>query len=251
MIASLPMYDMPHLWGAHDRYWTAIRTGLGHGPETLTRGGDPWDAWRSRDLLLGQTCGLPYRARLHGSVTLLGTPDYELPDCPPGYYFSYLIRRRNDQRNLKTLCEQGVMAFNDPLSQSGWAAPLAHLATHELHPLKVLHTGAHLASISAVARKKADFAAIDAVTFLLWAQHDRDAMAALDAFARTAPTPALPYITARDTDPAPIAAAITSAISALSGRDRLDLRLRGLTHIPPEDYMALPVPTAPAELRIT
>ena len=69
MIASLPMYDMPHLRGAHDRYWTAIRDALGYGPDALTRGGDPWAEWQSPDLLLGQTCGLPYRARLHDKVT--------------------------------------------------------------------------------------------------------------------------------------------------------------------------------------
>ena len=251
MIASLPMYDMPHLRGAHDRYWTAIRDALGYGPDALTRGGDPWAEWQSPDLLLGQTCGLPYRARLHDKVTLVGTPDYDLPDCPPGHYFSYLIRRRADPRSLKELCKHGVMAFNDPVSQSGWAAPVAHLAARRLHPGKTLHTGAQLSSISAVLRKTADFAAIDAVTLMLWAQHDMDAMTFVDAFTRTEPAPALPYIPARDTAPAPIAAALSTAINTLSELDRLDLRLRGLSHIPAEDYMALPVPAPPAELRIT
>ena len=119
MIASLGMYDMPHLRDAHDRLWSGIRDALGYGPHHLTRDGDPWTEWQSPDLLLAQTCGLPYRARLHGRVTLIGTPDYNLPNCPPGHYFSYIIRRRDDPRDLKELSKQGVMAFNEPLSQSG------------------------------------------------------------------------------------------------------------------------------------
>lgn len=251
MIASLGMYDMPHLRGAHDRYWAAIRDALGDGPETLTRGGDPWHEWLSSDLVLAQTCGLPYRARLHDAVALVGTPHYDLPDCPPGYYFSYVIRRRDDTRDLKELCDQGVMAFNDPLSQSGWAAPVAHLTARGHRPKRLLHTGAHLSSINAVLDRSADFAAIDALTYLLWAQHDMDAAACLDACARTTPTPTLPYITARHRDPAILANAITTAIRAMSDEDRLDLRLRGLTHIPAQDYLRLPVPPSPDEFHIT
>ena len=251
MIASLGMYDMPHLQDAHDRLWAGIRAALGFGPTTLTRGGDPWEEWQSSDLLLAQTCGLPYRARLHGKVALVGTPDYDLPDCPPGHYFSYLIRRRDDPRNLKELSEQGVMAFNDALSQSGWAAPLAHLARHRLTPRRVLQTGAHLASVSAVLDQTADYAAVDAVTYLLWAQHDPNAAAVIDAFDRTTPTPGLPYITALTRDAEAIAQAVATTITALPEDDRHALRLRGLTQIPAQDYLRLPIPPAPDESCIT
>ena len=236
------MYDMPHLRDAHDRYWQGIRNALGEGPETLTRDGDPWDHWRSPDLLLSQTCGLPYRARLHGTVTLVGTPDYGLPDYPPGHYFSYLIRRGDDPRDLAELTRQGVMAFNDPLSQSGWAAPLAHMARGRLKPAKVTQTHSHLDSIRAVLSGDADYAAIDAVTLLLWGADDMDAMAFLEAFDRTEPTPALPYVTALGHDPAPLAAAIATAIGNLSHEDHCDLRLRGLVQIPASAYLALPIP---------
>lgn len=245
MIASLPMYDMPHLRGAHDRLWDGIRGALGSGPDTLTRDGDPWDHWQSPDLLLSQTCGLPYRARLHDRVTLVGTPDYDLPDCPQGYYFSYLIRRREDPRDLRDLAQSGVLAFNDPLSQSGWAAPLAHLSSRGLHPQKTVQTHGHVNSIDAVLDGNADYAAIDAVTLLLWGAYDMDAMAFLDAFDRTAPTPALPYITAQRRDPVPLAHAIATAIARLSQKDRCDLRLRGLVAIAKADYLTIPTPPAP------
>ena len=249
MIASLGMYDMPHLADSHDRYWAAIRAALGHGPAKLTRGGDPWAVWRSPDLILAQTCGLPYRARLHGTVTLVGTPDYDLPGCAPGHYFSFLIRRRSDPRDIDALCDEGVMAFNDPLSQSGWAAPVAHLAALGLRPRRLRETGAHLASVAAVRSGKADFAAVDALTFLLWTAHAPDAARAIDAFAQTDRTPALPYITARSRDPDPVAQAVSHAIDAMSTDDTAALRLRGLVQIPSAQYLAVPIPPTPDDLR--
>ena len=244
MIASLGMYDMPHLKNVHDRLWCAIRSELGFGPKALTRGGDPWQEWQSSDLLLGQTCGLPYRARLHDQVALVGTPDYDLPDCPAGYYFSFLVRRHDDPRDLGELSKLGTLAFNDPLSQSGWAAPLTHMARRKLRPTRTLQTHTHVASIDAVLNKQADYAAIDAVTLLLWGANDMDSVAFLDAFERTEPTPALPYITARGRDPIPIKAALIRAIASLSHEDRYDLRLKGLIQIPKADYLALPIPPA-------
>lgn len=239
------MYDMPHLQSANDRLWAEIRAGLGQGPDRLSRQGNPWTEWLSPNLLLAQTCGLPYRARLHENVTLVGTPDYDLPNCPPGHYFSYLIRRRDDPRSLVELSHRGVMAFNDPLSQSGWAAPLAHLEARKLKPRKTLQTEAHIESIKAVLSGKADFAAIDALTLFLWASEDTDAAAYIDAFDRTAPTPALPYITARGRDPQPIFDSIESAISSLPHEDRCALRLKGIVRILPSEYLALPIPPSP------
>ncbi|MEL7132598.1 MAG: PhnD/SsuA/transferrin family substrate-binding protein [Pseudomonadota bacterium] len=243
MIASLGMYDMPHLRGAHDRLWAGVRDALGYGPEHLTRDGDTWTEWQSPDLLLAQTCGLPYRARLHGKVTLVGTPDYDLPDCPPGHYFSYLVRRSEDARPLKTLVKEGVTAFNDRLSQSGWAALVDHLNSHM--PTRTTQTFGHVASIDAVRNHEADVAAIDALTYILWAGAHPLPSVEIDAFDRTRPTPALPYITARNRDPEPLAHALETAIADLSDADRRLLRLNGLVYIPASEYLSIPIPPAP------
>ena len=245
MIAALGMYDMPHAAAAYDRLWDSIRTELGTGPQRLSRGGDPWADWQSSDLLLSQTCGLPYRARLFDTVTLVGTPDYGLPDCPPGYYQSYILRRRDDPRTLAELAQSGTLAYNEPLSQSGWAAPVAHLAAMGLAPGATLQTGAHLASAQAVAQGKADYAAIDAVTYLMWGDADADDLGGLEIVARTEPTPGLPVITSRTRDPKPIARAVTAAIGALSPDDRKILMLNGFVHIPQATYCAIPIPQMP------
>ena len=245
MIAFLGMYDMPHAAAAYDRFWAAIRAALGSGPDHIDRLIDPWTAWQSPDLVLAQTCGLPYRARLFDQVQLVGTPDYGLRDCPQGHYFSYIVRRKGETWNLRDLARSGTIAFNEPLSQSGWAAPVAHLANLGLRPTQTLKTGAHLASARAVLEGDADYAAIDAVTYLMWDHADPMRLAGLEAFERTEPTPALPFITSSKSDPKPIAAAVSHAINALSDKDRSILMLKGLVQIPEATYRAIPIPPLP------
>lgn len=253
MIAALPMYDPPWAQDANDRLWQAVRAHLppelrARAPVALTRDHDLWQVWQSPDLVLAQTCGLPFRARLHDQVTLVASPDHGLPGCPPGHYRSTLIRRQGDPRALPALVAS-VMAYNEPLSQSGWAAPVAHLATLGLAPGITMRTGAHIASIRAVAEGQADFAAVDAVTWAMVRQGLPDLAARIDPFDQTAPTPALPYITARGDHPVThdtaLATALAQGIAALAPADRATLHLAGITRLPVTAYTALPLPPAP------
>ncbi|MFZ1661473.1 MAG: hypothetical protein WAT77_05900, partial [Paracoccaceae bacterium] len=59
---------------------------------------------------------------------------------------------------------------------------------------------------------------------------------------RTEPTPGLPLITAKDRDPAPIAAAVRAAIAAMPPADRSPLGLAGLIDIPDTAYLSVPTP---------
>ncbi|MEM8576314.1 MAG: PhnD/SsuA/transferrin family substrate-binding protein [Pseudomonadota bacterium] len=238
MIAALPMYDLPHARAAHDSYWQAIAAHLPGAPTALTRDGDLLSIWQSDELLLAQTCGLPYRARLHGAVTLVGTPDYGLTGCPPGHYRSVLVTRPGWEGDAGA----ATLAFNEPLSQSGWAAA----QNAGLGKGKVLQTGAHAASARAVAEGGADIAAIDALTWSMLQTEEPGLTGALTVRNQTPPTPGLPYITAKHRDPAPIAAAIRDAIGTLTPEDCATLHLKGLMDIPKADYMALPLPVPPS-----
>jgi hypothetical protein len=232
VIAALPMYDLPHLRGATDRLWKWTRAALGAGPEALTRDRDLWEIWQHPDLILAQTCGLPYRMRLHGRVTLVGTPDYGVAGCPPGYYRSVMVARG-------PLPARPVLAVNDGLSQSGWAAPAGWLAAKGIEIGGTLATGAHSESARAVAEGRADLAGIDAVT---WRLLGADRPAGLVEIGRTEPTPGLPVITATGRDPLFLAAALRTAITALAPADRAALGLKALVTIPAETYLALPPP---------
>ncbi len=241
MIAALPMYDRPELRDHTDALWACICDALGGmgitAPPVLTRDRDPWDIWQSPDLVLAQTCGLPFRARLQGKVQLVATPDYGLPGCAAGYYRSVIIAR--DAR----LPDRPRVAINDPLSQSGWAALHDWARGRDLPLGPVSLTQSHAASVRAVAEDLADIAAIDAQT---WRQLIRFAGAdpALE-IARTPPTPGLPLITGMGQDPARIRSALAIALADVPAPSRRALDLNGFVHIRTETYLSPPIPPNP------
>lgn len=248
MIASLPMYDRPETAGANDRLWGLIRdefraAGL-DAPDALTRTGDPHDHWCAPDLVLSQTCGLPFRTTLAGRVTLVATPVCDL-DAPPGHYFSVFVARQQDpRRDLRDLA-RGVFAYNAPDSQSGWAAPGVHAAGLGIRFAGLLETGSHRGSVAAVAEGRADLAAIDALSWRLISRHDPMADA-LHPVARTAPTPALPYISRAGQDADVMAGALGRAFAALAPADRDTLGIGGVVRIPAAAYLAVPTPPPPS-----
>jgi ABC-type phosphate/phosphonate transport system substrate-binding protein len=250
MIASLGMYDFGPAQAANDWLWALTRDALraaGHAaPDALTRGEAAyWPAWESPDLTLSQTCGYPFRARLHDKVTLVGTPDYGLEGCPPGHYRSVFVARKDDPRQTLVDFANAPMAFNEDLSQSGWAAPTTHLLGLGLTPRPTLRSGGHRLSAQAVAEGRADYAAVDALTWAMLQGLD-PAADALKVIATTTPTPALPYIAAPTANGLALFAALQQAIAALTPEDRTTLHLQGIVAIPANAYLAVPTPPPPA-----
>lgn len=243
MIAHLGMYDLPK---ANAALWSAIRSELGYGPEALTNSQDVWSIWTSPDLLFSQTCGFPFRARLHPNVHLIGTPDYALPGCPAGYYRSLFIKRTSDPRRSLPAMDGARFAYNEPLSQSGWAGPIHHMLRLGTRPGALLQTGAHAASLRAVQGGEADFAGLDALTWTLLERAGETADT--EVFAQTDPTPALPFITGPNGDPAALAQATRAAIETLPALVRDTLHLRALVQIPAADYLAIPTPPPPEDV---
>ncbi len=270
MIASLPMYERPETRDAHDRLWAHVRKSLPNAPESLARPDDPWDVWRAPDLLLAQTCGLPFRAALQYHTSLVGTPDYGLQDCPPGYYHSVFVCHVDElsPASPQVLMQQSI-AVNDPLSQSGWAVVAETASEARIELLnearflempdeekvdfalkrrrkigKVIITGSHLESARAVVQRRASVAALDAVTWTLIQRYE-DFAQHLTVVGRTPPTPGLPLITALPQQVDDLRAAFGEAIDALSGDDQDALMLRGLADISKEAYLRLPIPAPP------
>lgn len=250
MIAALPMYDRPEIRAVTDRYWQLIRAALARrgidAPASLRRGdAELMPQWMDPNLLLSQTCGFPFRAKLHDKVALIGTPDFGVAGCAPGYYRSVLIARRDDPRDTLAAFDGTAIAYNDALSQSGWAAPQNHAAKLGLTFSAGVQTGSHAASLAAVATGRADLAALDAVTWSLLSDHDPNA-ASVRVIDMTDPTPGLPYITAAGRDSAALFDSIAEAIAALDATEARALRLKGIVYIPAETYLAVPTPRAPA-----
>jgi len=241
VIATLPMYDRPETRAANDRLWALFREALGHGPERLTRDGDLH--WTNPALLLSQTCSLPFRTSLRGKVMLVAAPVHHLP-CPPGTYFSVLMAQGGDQRRTLAEFTGARLAINSPDSHSGWAALEAQARTAGITFRNVLVTGGHCESARAVAEDRADLAAVDAVSWEMIRRWDSFAPL-LKVFGQTPPSPALPFVTAPGTDPAPLRLALAKAVAALDRADLEVLCLKGVTNAAPETYFALPLPDPP------
>jgi ABC-type phosphate/phosphonate transport system substrate-binding protein len=250
------MYDFGDCQPANDRFWALIRDHLrqaGHqAPDQLTRGDAAyWPAWQSPDLILSQTCGYPYRTKLHDHVAYVATPDFGVEGCSPGYYHSFFIARADDPRQTLKDFDGAAFAFNEGLSQSGWAAPQTYALSRGLKLLPTLCTSAHGLSAEAVAEGRADIAAIDAVTWGIMQRNDPAFTQRLRTIAKTDPTPGLPYITAKRADAKVLLDAMRLSLSALSNEDRAVLGLRDLVRIPAHEYLAVPNPPSPAQSGLT
>ncbi|KMW60745.1 ABC-type phosphate/phosphonate transport system, periplasmic component [Candidatus Rhodobacter oscarellae] len=246
MIAGLPMYDRPETAAANDRLWDLARSALQDcgiaAPDALARDIALWDLWLRDDLVLAQTCGLPYRWKLHDQVNLVGTPMHAL-DCPAGHYYSTIVAREDDPR---ADFSGATPAVNEARSQSGWSALLDWAEATGTTLAAPTLTGAHVYSAKAVAEARADLAAIDAVTWRMirrwepWARTLREVT-------HTSPTPALPYICARGVDAEVVYGAIEQAIIAMAEDDRALLGLTGITRLARSAYLDMPVPDPPNE----
>ena len=236
MIVSLPMYDRPETRAANEQLWKLLKGALGSNAE-LSFPDDPMVQWHDPDLLFSQTCGMPYRKRLHGKVNIVASPVHAI-DAPAGHYHSVLVTRKSDDRTHLAEFEAAPLAVNDPMSQSGFSAPMTLAASLGFQFNNIRPSGAHRVSATMVADGRADIAAIDAVTWAMIQRWD-DYAYQLRELAKTPPTPALPYITSLNQNPDAVRSALANSIAQLTEKERETLLLRGITFISSDKYLAV------------
>ncbi|MEL6915675.1 MAG: hypothetical protein AAFP13_14355 [Pseudomonadota bacterium] len=223
------MYAPPDAPTANAELWAHIRHALPfEAPEELTVSGDRWQDWEHPELLFSQACGLPVADRLRGKVHLVASPDFGLAGCKPGYYHSTVVTRAGESP-----AEGMALAYNSAESQSGWGA------AQGLGFVPALASGAHVASMAAVAAGRADVALIDTHTLRLHGLPE-----GLATHGTTPPTPAPPFITAYPDFVEPLRQALAKAIRQASAARALGLE--GIMPLPLALYEALPVPPPPA-----
>lgn len=242
MFANLPMYDLEPLRAETDALWSAIAAALRargiEAPERLARPAHLPDDWLRPDLLLSQTCGLPFARRLRGRVGLVGGVAYDVPDCSPGSYRSRIVVRAGDPAQAIEDMKGRIVAINSDDSQSGSGS--LRMVLRELgapHPFfaRIIETGAHVDSIRAVARGDADIAAIDAVTFAL-ASRFMPEVQGLRVIGLTPKTPGLPLVTRLGRPTEALFEAVGEAIEAVGPAVRAALMLRGVVQRREEDF---------------
>jgi len=248
MQAVLPMYDLPELRSATDGWWHGIaahlrRIGLPDVPVALGRPRDYAASWLLPDLLLGQTCGYPLTHALAGKVRLVATPRYGAAGCLGSDYSSWIVVRDDDPALTPADLRGRLAAVNTPDSQSGMNAlrdVFAPLAEGGRFFSAVVETGGHVASLEAVARGRADVAAIDCVTFALLERVRPAATRGIRKLAQTAAVPSLPYISSLRTGPQDLTrlreglrdAAADPGLAGVRG----DLLIEGFDVRPERDY---------------
>lgn len=212
--ASLGMYDEPEYAGVVDAMWAEIaarlRTGgIGGVPARPVRDRPPAAVWEDPRLLLAQCCGWPLATRLAGRVAVVGAPCHDLPGCDGPTHRAFVVVRATDPAASPADLRGRTFALNDRESNTGMNLPralFAPLAQDGRFFGRVVETGAHRASLAAVAAGSADACAVDCVSFGLLRRHAPAAVAGLRVLAETAPSPALPFITRADASAAEIAA---------------------------------------------
>jgi ABC-type phosphate/phosphonate transport system substrate-binding protein len=203
------MYDWPGLRTRTDAFWSEVACRLKadgiEAPGELTRGRDAGDSWRDPDLVLGQTCGMPFVCGQCGDARIVARPDYGLPGAHGGDYNSVILVRTGDAAGggpRAVMAQRGRrVAVNDWHSFSGHVAPRAYLAAHgngagDAFFGAAVMSGAHIESARMVARGEADVAALDGVAWAMLQDLEPEMAGQLAALDTTAPAPALPFIAA-------------------------------------------------------
>ena len=201
LLVDFPWYDAPFLKSTHDRLWSELRSRLQGRvvdlPERRHSDIRYDDLLKSDQLLLTQTCGFCLATNTPNFLNIVGTPVFDLPECPPGFHFSYFV-------SAKTSLDGKLrLAVNDLWSWSGCHTLLQFCERENLKvdSGRTVVTGSHHASIEKVLSDECDIAAIDAVTWRLYLENDPKFLSDLEILGRSGILPAPPYVTSAATAP--------------------------------------------------
>ena len=238
-VAALSMYAHPELDDALAEFWGLIRQELEKrgidAPARLTDDGIGEEFWLRPDLVLGQTCGYPFRTTLKDRVGMVGAFDHGLEGCGPGQYNSVLVVRADSPLASLEDLDGARLAYNSTDSQSGFHGPRGFASLRGVNLAPTLETGAHARSARAVADGLADVAGIDAVSWRDMRRFD-DFTGALRVAAATPPVPALPLVCAKSFDAGQVAESVARAVEAMPEHLKDKLGIRGFVARTPEDY---------------
>jgi ABC-type phosphate/phosphonate transport system substrate-binding protein len=254
VVAFLPMYAVRGAQAHADTLWNCLRDAIRNNgidaPDHVAHFAPRLEGWLHPELILGQTCGLPYITKLSDSVELVGTPDYGVEGCSPGFYHSTLVVSSGDPRKHLPEFSGCTLALNGIDSQSGYGAIMLASAPYAKQGRffgRAIHTRSHDASMRLVAKGLADIAAIDSVTWRISRRFDPDTSGGLRAIGTTEPTPGLPFIAARGRPTAKLSEAVRTGIAALPQPTREAFGLKDVLPLRKEDYEVIKRNLAQAE----
>jgi ABC-type phosphate/phosphonate transport system substrate-binding protein len=250
-IAHLPMYDLPEVRPAADALWQAIGEKLRAGgvadvPRALSRRLTHQESWRHPGLLLGQSCGYPALHQYRDRLRIIAAPIHDAPGCSGTMHCSFIVVRSTAAAQRIADLRGARFALNAWDSNTGMnlaRLAFAPFASGGRFLGEIVESGGHAASLASVAAGEADAAAIDCVSYALLTRYRPALAVATRILARTASSPTLPFVTARESGAATIHAlrdALAAAIAdpALAA-SRETLFLTGMAPADAADYAIL------------
>lgn len=241
-IAELPMYTAPEAVRHTSEAWIAHTLELLGVRRQRWQGDDLHALFLTPDLLFTQTCGYPLITALRGRVRLVGRPDFDLPHSAGGEHCSLLLVREDEPRNDLDSLRGCRGAANNPDSNTGM-----NLLRHALAPWQrdgryfseLQWSGSHRQSLAWLREGSVDLIAMDSVTFAYLALHSPAETRGVRLLQRSAPSPALPYITAADeADARDIREAMNQALEQHPQLSTA-LRIRRILPVVEADYQVL------------
>ncbi|MFV3330913.1 phosphate/phosphite/phosphonate ABC transporter substrate-binding protein [Pseudomonas sp. NY15437] len=241
-LAELPMYTAPDVVREASDAWIARTLALLGVHREPWSGDDLHALFLNPQLLFTQTCGYPLMTALRGRVRLVGRPDFDLPHSAGGEHCSLLLVREDDPRHHLDALRGCRGAANSPDSNTGM-----NLLRHALAPWQrgsryfgELHwSGSHRQSLAWLREGRVDLVAIDSVTFAYLALYSPGETSGVRLLQRSAPSPALPYITgAGEAQAGEIREALSLALEQ-QPEVRAALRIRRVLPAAEADYEVL------------
>lgn len=253
------MYDISETARATDAWWAGLAghftaAGIADLPAGLSRPGEGPEFWLRPDMLFSQTCGYPFITSLAGKVSLLATPVYDAPGCDGADYCSLVIVGEDAPwEKFQDLCGR-ICAVNSAESWSGHHALRVLIAQEggQGGPFcTAILSGGHAASIVAVAAARADFAAVDCVTYATLSRHRPAIVVGTRVLCRTPAMPGLPLIAGQAATAGEVEAMRAGLAAAASDPKLADARhslgIKGMHFQHEREYNRLAAALAKAE----
>jgi ABC-type phosphate/phosphonate transport system substrate-binding protein len=201
---------------------------------------------RDSRLFIGHTCGYPLMNHLQDAVTPFCVPVFNVNGVEGNLYSSRFVVAADSDIGSLTECGGRVAAINNSDSNSGMNV-FRH-AIAKLNPAapffaSVINSGGHLQSLTAVAEKRAEVAAIDCVSFQLIEDRWPELVARVRSIGDSIKTCGLPLVLPNtslpSTDTRRILVALNEALNQVNPGVRQQLHLSHFAPVGFDDYQSI------------
>lgn len=225
--AALPWYSFPATRPVLDSIWNDVAlelltAGIEHLPESLDHTTQYRVLLEKSSLILSQCCSPDLFEDYATNVVPFAAPVISAYQVEPGYYYSHIVTGKSAKLNNPRV------VINNRTSHSGCTAAKLWLAAQGIENYSIHESGSHYNSVHELKARRADIAAIDALS---WCFLDT---AGLQILGNSDPVLAPPFITGLNSNvPTDL---MRQALDGAFKRYGKDLGITGLVPLTKDDY---------------